>query len=251
MPPASVAVKAPLRMPPTIRIGATRASADDLQGAEELGPGEALRAAPAMPAGMEPRDAHEGEAGENAGDDPRHEELADRGARRNAVDDHHDGRWDHRSERAGAAEERAGVADGVATLLHRRKQQRADGDHVGDARPGQGAEQHACDHHSQREAASHLADQSRAEADDALRQPRSRQEAAGEHEERDREESEGIEPGDGALRRDHQRRGVRDEDIGDRGEPERERDRRVDQDRRDEHNKQDRKAGAHSGWHCS
>ena len=92
-----------------------------------------------------------------------------------------------------------------------------------------------------------MADQGRAEADDALRQPGPREEAAGENEERDRKQREGVEPGDGALRRDHQRRRVGDEDVGDRGEPERDRDRQVDEDRRDEHSEQDHEADAHAG----
>ncbi len=137
---------------------------------------------------MPPGRVHDGQAqedgAEDAGQDPRHEELADVGLGEDAVD-HHDGRRrDHDAERARAGDGARGELVGIAEALHGRIGHLGHGGRGGDRGAADAAEAGRRPHGGHGEAAAQVADEGVGGAEQLLRHARARDEAAHEDEER-------------------------------------------------------------------
>ena len=183
---------------------------------------------------------HQAEPHEDARQDAADQQRADRHARGGAVDHHQDRRRDHGAHGRGAGGEAHRELLVVAALLHRRAEDRADGGGVGGARAGDAGQEHAHDHVHVGQPAAQVPDHRHRELHQALRDAAVGHDVAGEEEERQREQREGVDAGEHLLDRDHERQ-VRHPDDEQRAQDEGERDRHAqdeEQRQRDEQQRQ-------------
>ena len=173
---------------------------------------------------------HEGEPHDDARQDAADQQRADRDADGRAVDHHQDRRRDHDAHGRGAGGEADREALVVAALDHRRVEDAAERRGVGRAAAGDARQEHADDDVHMREPAAQVADHRHGELDEPLGDAADRHHAAGEEEERQRQQREAVDAVEHLLHRDGQRQALL-VDHQDRGDRERERDRDADHER--------------------
>ena len=236
---ASVGVKMPKRMPPTMMTGVISDRNAALERRPEVRPREGLVAREATPPGEPRHHQRQGHGHGEAGQESGGEELADRGARHHAVDHHRQRGRDDRPDGGRRRRDADREARIVARVAHR-----LDLDRPEPARVGHRGATHAreddggADVHLA-QAPRHPADERAREAEDALGDAGGVHQVAREDEERHRQQREAVHPVHHAVRHHHLGHLPREQDEGGRGRGQRHPHRHADQDLREEGHQQE------------
>ena len=188
---------------------------------------------------------HEGKAHQHARNNPADQQGADRDPDGGAVDHHQDRGRDHDSHgrRAGGEAHREALV--ITALHHRGMEYRAERGGVRRARARHARQQHADDDVDVRQSPAQVADHRHRERDQPFRYAADVHHAAGEEEERQREQREAVDAVEHLLHR-HRQRQVGMPDDKQRGEDQRERDRDAERKRQRERREQQKQRVDHS-----
>ena len=162
---------------------------------------------------------HEAEADHDAGQEAAQEELADREFRVVGVEDHGDARRDEGADGGGRGDQGHRVILSVALPDHGRNHDRTHGRGVGDAGTGDAGEDHLGNHGDVAEAALEASHQGVGEIYDLVGYLRLHHDVAGQDEEGDGHEAEGVDASEG-FHRDHGEGNVEGDGRGQGGDDE-------------------------------
>ena len=188
---------------------------------------------------------HQRATHQDAGQEAGQEQVGHRDLHQHGIHHHdHRGRDDRADDGRGCAHGR-GEGRIEAFLAHRvhLDHTQAGGIGLGDA--AHAGEDHARDDVDMRQTAADVADQRRGELEDAVGDAGAVEQVAGQHEQRDGDQHEAVQPGAHALHDDRQRDRLREDDARDRGQAHRERHRHLEDHQQCEQAEQDPQA--HSG----